>query len=238
MTITRTGERYAEKVLPAFEAIASATETITKGVGRGALRVRAYTTFSSKWLIPRLSEFKRLYPSIEVRLSTAVPDVDFDRDSADVAIQFGDGKWSHLQTDLLFPDEIEPVCSPGYLAATSGADQVPELLLRQRLLVAHYRRSDWDDWAAATGLQPAIRDAERMTFGSSLLTWQAAADGMGVAIGQKALLQHELQAGVLLTPFRRPVLRKLGHFLVRPRAQRESLKVRAFRDWILGAAGS
>jgi LysR family glycine cleavage system transcriptional activator len=72
-----------------------------------------------------------------------------------------------------------------------------------------------------------------MIFSTSLLTWQAAMDGLGVAIGQSALLATELESGLVVRPFNRPVLRNKGHYLVRPKVQRESRKVRVFRDWLL-----
>jgi LysR family glycine cleavage system transcriptional activator len=162
--------------------------------------------------------------------------VDFTRESVDFAIQFGDGHWPHTTADLLFPDEIEPVCTPRYLAGQAGADRRPDVLLRQRLLVSHYRRNDWDDWLAANRLADKAVDAERMTFSSSILTWQAALDGLGVAIGQKFMLSAELASGQLVRPFGLPLRRAQGHYLVRPEVQRESKKVMAFRDWLLAEA--
>jgi LysR family glycine cleavage system transcriptional activator len=195
--------------------------------------VRTYTTFAGKWLIPRLPEFKRLHPQIDVRITNAVPDVDFDRDNVDVAIQFGSGKWPRTKTDLLFHDEIEPVCSPGYLKEHVSGGRRPEALLGLRLLVSHYRRTDWDDWLSVTGMTSHAANAERMSFSSSILTWQAALDGLGVAIGQTALLKAEFDTGQLVRPFGRPVRRDMGHYLLRPEVQRESKKVSAFREWLL-----
>jgi len=236
VTLTRVGEAYAEQVVPAFEAIAGATERLLKSSTQGALRVRTYVTFAAKWLIPRLPAFQREHPGIEVRISNAVPDVDFDRDPVDVAIQFGDGRWPRVQADRLFADEIEPVCSPAYLAEHVKARRRPEGLLRGRLLVSHYRRSDWDDWLAAAGLAAQAAGAERMQFSSSVLTWQAAIDGLGVAIGQAAMLGAEFQSGQLVRPFARPLRSGRAYWLVRPQLQRESRKVAVFRDWLLATS--
>jgi len=236
VTLTHVGSTYAEQILPAFEAIGTATERLVRNTTQGALRVRTYTTFAAKWLIPRLPDFKRLHPSIEVRITNAVPDVDFGRDPVDLAIQFGEGRWPHMNADLLFPDELEPVCSPGYLARFPNAQKEPQSLLCERLLVSHYRRLDWEDWLASTHLEASAAAAERMTFSSSVLTWQAALDGLGMAIGQKFLLAPEIESGQLVRPFHRALRRELGHFLVRPLVQRESSKVNVFRDWLLAEA--
>ncbi len=235
VVLTRAGQTYAEQIGPAFDAIASATDTLTKATGQGSLRVRTYTTFAAKWLIPRLPTFKKAHPAIDVRIVTAVPDVDFDRDGVDLSIQFGDGRWPRTEADLLFHDEIEPVCTPAYLKLHGGI-QRREQLLAGPLLVSQFRRDDWDDWLSAKGLADRAAGAERMYFSSSVLTWQAATDGLGMAIGQRAMLSQELQSGQLIRPFALPLQRDSGHYLVRPAVQRESRKVTAFRDWILAEA--
>lgn len=235
VVLTRIGRSYADQVVPAFETIATATEKLTKVSSQGSLRVRTYTTFAAKWLIPRLPDFRLKHPDIEVRITNGVPDVDFDRDGVDVAIQFGDGNWPRVHTDLLFHDEIEPVCSPAYLKR-EARKQGPDVLLRKRLLVSQYRRTDWEDWLRANRLEEKSSEAESMSFSSSILTWQAALDGLGVAIGQTALLLPELESGQLVRPFNRPLCRTKSHYLVRPQVQRESRKVMMFRDWLLESA--
>lgn len=233
--LTRAGQTYAEQIVPAFEAIAAATERLSKAAGQGSLRVRTYTTFAAKWLIPRLPAFQKLHPGIDVRIVTAVPDVDFDRDGVDLAIQFGPGKWPRVEAELLFSDEIEPVCTPAYLKQHGGIRR-RDTLLDGPLLVSQFRRTDWDEWLDATGHAERAAGAQRMFFSSSVLTWQAALDGLGIAIGQRALLAQELQSGQLIRPFSTPLQRDQGHYLVRPAVQRESRKVAAFRDWVLKAA--
>lgn len=237
VSLTRVGRAFADQVVPAFAAIADATEDLFKDTSPGALRLRTYTTFAAQWLIPRLPDFHARHPGIEVRLSTAVPDVDFDRDPVDMAIQFGDGRWPNVHADLLFPDLIEPVCSPQFLGQHAPDRSHPESLLRQCLLVAHYRRKDWDDWLAANGLQEMAADSPRMSFNSSVLTLQAALHGLGIAIGQPRLLAAEFDAGLLLRPFAnsrwKPLRRERAYYLLCPQHQRETKKTRAFREWLL-----
>ena len=233
VSLTRQGRAYAEQILPAFESIAEATERLVKDSSQGALRVRTYTTFAAKWLIPRLQDFRERHPSLEVRITNAVPEVDFDRDPVDLAIQFGHGQWPRVEADWLFHDEIEPVCSPAYWRTHAPDRAYPHALLRQRLLTSHYRRTDWQDWLAAQSLTDMAAGTPQMNFGSTFLAWQGAVDGLGLAMGQTALLSQEFEAGTLVRPFRHPLIRAQGYYLVRPRLQRPSRKVMAFRDWLL-----
>ena len=242
VSLTRAGRAYAEQIVPAFAQIANATEDLLNDNQQDTLRVRTYTTFAAKWLIPRLPDFHARHPGIELRLSTDVPDVDFDRDNVDMAIQFGDGQWPHVQIDRLFPDEIEPVCSPSFLAQHAPDRLHPESLLRQRLLVSHYRRRDWDDWLQVNELQSMCADSSRMSFSSSVLTLQAAVDGLGIAIGQTRLLSADFAAGLLLRPFAhtrwKPLRSERAYYLLRPLHQRESRKTQAFREWLLSTVAA
>lgn len=237
VSLTKAGRAYAEQIVPAFAMIANATEELLKDSSQDALRLLTYTTFAAKWLIPRLPDFHAKHPGIEVRLSTAVPDVDFDRDEVDMAIQFGDGQWPNTQSDRLFTDQTEPVCSPAFLAMYAPESQHPESLLRQRLLLSRYRRNDWSDWLEVNQLTSMSVDSKRMSFGSSILALQAAVDGLGIVIGQTRLLASDFETGRLLRPFAgtrwKPLRSDRAYYLLRPLHQRESNKTWAFREWLL-----
>ena len=237
VSLTKAGRAYAEQIVPAFAMIANATEELLKDSSQDALRLLTYTTFAAKWLIPRLPDFHAKHPGIEVRLSTAVPDVDFDRDEVDMAIQFGDGQWPNTQSDRLFTDQTEPVCSPAFLAMYAPESQHPESLLRQRLLLSRYRRNDWSDWLEINQLSSMSIDSKRMSFGSSILALQAAVDGLGIVIGQTRLLASDFETGRLLRPFAgtrwKPLRSDRAYYLLRPLHQRESNKTWAFREWLL-----
>lgn len=241
VSLTPVGRAYADEIAPAFAAIGNATESLLRETRQGALRLRTYTTFAAKWLIPRLPDFHARHPDVEVRLTTAVPDVDFQREPVDMAIQFGDGLWPNVRADLLFTDQFEPVCSPGFLADHAPDRSHPESLLRHTLLEARYRRKDWDEWLAANGLQEMSAGSSRMSFHSSVLALQAAVSGLGLAMGQPRLLEAEFAAGQLVRPFAhtrwKPFRRDLAYWLLRPPHQRETRKTRAFREWLLETVG-
>lgn len=232
ISLTQAGLRYGEAIAPAFESIAKATGEIMRSGSDSTLRIQTYTTFAAKWLIPRLSDFHARHSDIAVVITNSVKDVDFDRDPVDLAIQMGRGAWQGMDTDFLFEDVIEPVCSPAYLRANAPEAAYPQALLRKRLLVSHYRQKDWQTWARLCRYESEIQDVESMQFSSSVLTWQAAADGLGIAIGQTALLVDDLANGKLLAPFHLPVRTGASYYLVSPQLQRQSRKVEVFRDWL------
>ena len=237
VTLTQAGQNYAAKVLPAFEAIGEATDELTAPSRAGVVRIGTYNAFAAKWLIPRLPDFQARHPGIEISISNIIHEVDFDRDPVDAAIQFGNDEWQDAKSDLLFRDEIEPVCSPAFLAQHAPNPRYPQSLLRQSLLNSRYRRTDWDVWLQANDLsEVAAEGHQRMTFSTNLLCWEAAVDGVGIAMGQPALLRKELEDGRLVRPFASPLTRDEGYYLLRPKHQREFRNMTVFRDWLLATA--
>ena len=69
------------------------------------------------WLLPRISEFRRLHPDTKIRLVTQDTPIDLERDMVDVVIRYGDGAWPDGPGVLLCEDDVFPVCSPVYAAA-------------------------------------------------------------------------------------------------------------------------
>lgn len=237
VTLTAVGDEFAARIIPAFEQIADATAHITSPADDNQIRVQTYTTFAAKWLIPRLENFHQRYPALNVLIINSVNDVDFEKDKVDFSIQLGRGTWPGADVDVLFDDIIQPVCSPAFLHHHAPNTKYPQAVLRTRLLVSHYRpTTDWELWARENAYKDEIAPTPSMSFSSSVLTWQAAMDGLGVAMGQMALLDNDLAQGKLVAPFDLPVQTGRSFCLLRPKVQREVSKIRLFRDWLLSQA--
>lgn len=233
IVLTQAGTRFSDEISPALDVISSSTKEIMRSGADNKLRIQTYTTFAAKWLIPRLSSFNKRYPDVAVVITNSVQEVDFDRDVVDLAIQMGNGAWPGKEVDFLFEDVIEPVCSPEFFRKHAPETAYPQALLRTRLLISHYRPRDWQAWARLCRYEKEIDGTESMRFSSSVLTWQAAIDGLGIAIGQTALLADDLHNDKLIAPFHLPIKTGASYYLVRPQLQRQSRKVTAFRDWML-----
>jgi LysR family transcriptional regulator, glycine cleavage system transcriptional activator len=228
--LTPEGDAYFREVAPAFELIAAATTRLRQSGDQDLLRVRVYPTFAAKWLIPRLARFQAWAPSVRFELDTDVAPVDFTRSPLDAAIQFGRGDRADVLTEFLIADEIEPVCSPALLAGAKPPLDLDEMM-RLPLLHARYRRGDWADWAAASG-RPDLAELPGLELSSSMLAYQAAEQGLGVAMGQAGLLTDSFARGALMRMFERPLRRSLAYHLLTPGDREPPLRVRAFRAWL------
>lgn len=229
--LTEVGQRYLDDIGPAFERIAVATRRLAAERKESSLRLRVYSTFAAKWLVRRLADLQRTYPEVRLKISTAVAPVDFDKEPVDASIQFGNGDWPNVESTYLFGDEIRPVCSPALIKSIKSKLQ-PRDVLRFRLIHSRYRSQDWPDWLKSTGLEMP-HEADAMTLPNSLLAYQAAVDGLGVAMGQTRMIEAELASGALVFLSDHVLNRDLGYYLVTPRKPQNEEKLGLLRDWLL-----
>jgi LysR family glycine cleavage system transcriptional activator len=179
--------------------------------------------------VPRLGGFLDAHPQIDLRLSATERPVDFIRESVDVGIRWGYGRWAGLHSEKLMEDECFPVCSPALLPK------------RRRLALSDLARltllhddspDDWRRWlraAGATGIDP-----ERgHVFTDASLTLQLAVAGRGIALGRRVLVERELVEGRLVRPFSQAIPSDPAYYLVFSPPTAELPRVRAFRAWLL-----
>ncbi len=233
ISLTESGEAYRKEIGPAFSRILWATNEIREHRLSDPLRLRVYSSFAARWLIPKLPAFKELHPNIDFRMNTAVQPVDFSRDSVDMAIQFGNGQWPDVSCKKIMGDDIQPVCSPKLYEAVGGIDTVEDLK-KVQLISARLRSKDWKDWMEdrrITGFDPNF-----MEFPSSHLAYQAAGAGLGVAIGQLQLVEDDIRDGKLMLLFDKPLSRDLGYYAMWPSELSLGQKMRVFLNWICNVA--
>jgi LysR family glycine cleavage system transcriptional activator len=236
ITLTAYGERYLVDVVRAFEMLRTATVNLTESRRRRTLKIRAYTTFSMKWLIPRLSSFHAQHPDIDVSLTTSLQPVDFAAEEVDAAIRLSHAPSSELGFDRLVPNELVPVCSPAFLEAHPGlCDATPEALRDLTLLHSLARREDWAKWLTAAGVR-GVNPLGGLSYESSILAYLAASQGNGVAIAQRVLVMDDLEAGRLVMPFSFVLDEgSFTYYLVYPKNRESSPEFSEFRDWLVSS---
>jgi LysR family glycine cleavage system transcriptional activator len=228
--LTPQGKALFEEVTKALDLIRASSEKILHPTAGQSIKIRTYTTFIAKWLIQRIPQFQEQHPHIEILLSGGLQPEDFEEET-DYSIQFGSSHetWSGNTNWFLFHDEIDAVCSPQLL------EQIPlnsiSDLSQHKLLHSKYRKDDWQDWIKQFNRTDLIGQCKEMVFSSSLLNYQAAIDGLGVAIGQIHLLHNEIKKGLLVTPFNKAVKRELGYYLVK-HSKRTDDNFKLFKEWL------
>lgn len=234
VTLTEAGAFYAERLSGALERIDDATEALLARERRETLTICAFPSLVMRWLIPRWSAFNNAHPDIDVRYATTMGPVDFERDAVDAVILAEDREFLGYDAELLFRAELVPVCSHALLNGTPPI-HTPQDLREHTLLHAQTRPNDWARWLTTAGVE-GIDTHRGMTLESTSIAYQAAIEGLGVAIGIRELIPQDLARGLLVTPFLDLPKLSLDYFLVMPERMKDNRNLARFRDWIMADA--
>ena len=236
IVLTDAGQLFLPLISQGFEHFHEAITRLRQRDDDGPLTITSAPSFVSKWLIPRLSSFKRLHPDIDVRIDTSDRLVDFSREDIDVGIRFGDGVYPELDTVFLFAFDLIPVCSPELLRGEHQLREVSDLK-HFTLLHSNYDALDpgWPDWAMWLKVVEAddVDSSHGIYFNQSDQLFQAALDGQGVALLANVMAEPEVAAGRLVQPFSARLPVKLNYHVVTSPHKAGIAKVAAFRQWIL-----
>ncbi|KAA2213595.1 LysR substrate-binding domain-containing protein [Teichococcus oryzae] len=187
--LTKAGAHFAEELQSGFSQIQAAVDHLR--AQPAPLRIRAYTTWALRWLIPRLPRFHAAHPGIDVEVSTSTAIVDLAREGVDAAVQtvhadaappFGGRR---LQAVM-----ISPFAAPSLLKGVPGPWPASA-----RLLGSKVRAGDWDLWlrqASTDAMQPPL------LFESTTLAIQAAMEGLGIVICSPSFVREEVETGKLV----------------------------------------
>jgi LysR family glycine cleavage system transcriptional activator len=227
---------YLRVLSDTFQGLDGATRRFLDARRGRPLHIHCSMTFTLRWLVPRLTAFHASHPLREIRITTAVVPITskLEEGDVDMMIELGDGDWPGLIYHRLADSELVPACSPKLLEQFSAARR-PEELAGQTLLHSLARPDDWANWLAAAGAG-SVDTYRGLRFESSSLAYQAAIEGMGVAIAQRCLVQEDLKAGRLVLPFDFSHKDGCGYFMIYLPALAQERRLVEFRDWILDPA--
>jgi DNA-binding transcriptional LysR family regulator len=206
-TLTAAARTLQPALTQAFEQIHEAVRSLGDA-HESPLDVACFSTFTVKWLIPRLFDFHAHHPGIEVRLRTTDTGTDAAREGFDLLITAiptdrdssgNSGNSGHSIADdemalPLFDEYLGPVMSP----AMAGPVARPHDLASLPLLHTRGRRDAWDLWAASMGMAPPA--AAGPVYEHYYFTLEAALRGLGAAVAPWHLVMDDVQAGRLVAP--------------------------------------
>ena len=238
VSLTEDGERVAKDLSESFDCLKVSVAKLRRRT-TARLRVVAAPSFASRWLLPRLPDFQRRHPSVDLMIDPSGHAPDFERDGSDAAIVFGCHPHAGTKSDCLFENRLVPVCSPDFLERHGPLDRW-EALAKLPLLHAEDASvdpplPDWRDWLKAAGVsQLGALNGPR--FGACHMVIEAARLGQGFALGLGTLVADDLEAGALVAPFELSLPIPQTYALVYPPEHATRPALRSFRSWLLGYA--
>jgi LysR family glycine cleavage system transcriptional activator len=230
--LTAAGERLLPRVRSALQDLERAVDEARLERSTGPLTVSMLGSFLQEWLLPRLPEFQRLHPRIDLRIHTTPALVDFLHSDVQAAIRFGAGTWPHLHAEKVIDDWFVPVCAPLLLDRLGPVESHADLDRHQLL---HSSSEPWRAWLAG---EASVEEwAPRgTTFDDSTAVLRAATAGQGLALSRWSLCAQEVAAGRLVVASRTLIRTRQAYFFVCPQPFLAMEKVARFRSWLLDKA--
>ncbi len=239
LKLTAQGEALAPVLSDGFEQIGMTLDQMRQAGPAASIRISSTPTFAAKWLVPRLRDWYASPDASRISPQPSLEFVDLRQDGFDFAIRCGIPPWEGLVHELLMPIHLVPVSSPAYTAQHAAIEQ-PSDALQHALIHAdvgdHGQGEEWREWLRGNGVD-CPSDLAGLSFHDPALAMQAAADGLGLAIGYLELIDRDLQAGSLITAAAANVRHEYSYYLVYPRDLELAPALAGFRSWIKGQTG-
>lgn len=233
-TLSVAGHRYLDEIEASMEAIRRSTATIRGEEPASRLRLVAPHSLAMEWLTPRLGRLRRTLPDVDLELRIARSPDALTLGRAEVALLAGPRDFARLPHAPLLKSFAVVVAAPELLAV-HGPISAPADLAGQRLLSVTEPADLWAQWARSYGFASPLPKAE--AYQTLAMMYEAAAAGLGVAIGVTPLVDRFIAEGRLVPCFGPVAPLSTAYYLVfRDEFTRARRDVSALTTWLTAEA--
>ncbi len=230
LTLTAEGEQLARALHLGFESIGTVVEELMKSGEARPVHVSLTSSFAASWLMPRLPAFQAEYPQINLAIDPSPHLVALTPGGVDVAIRYGAGGWSGVESEMLLETPFVVVAAPGLLGGKTS--WTPEELAHLPWL-EELGTTEASTWLAKRGVaHPPL--AGRMSLPGNLLLDGLRA-GQGVTATVRHFVENDIRAGRLIELYAEPELSGY-HVLTAKTPLRPAVKT--FVTWLKRQSGS
>lgn len=202
---TEAGRQYLERIGPALEAMDDAADAArdTMSEPAGPLRVTASVAFGERWLLPRVADFRRLHPKIDLELILSDGRLDLTAEGIDLGLRLGTRPTSGTMVfSKLFDTRYRVVASPEHLARFGRPARPEELGDHDGVL---FRLPGFrDGWRFRRAPDTRVSEAlpkPSLVISNALAVRRAAVMGQGAALLAEWTITEDLSSGRLVDLF-------------------------------------
>jgi LysR family glycine cleavage system transcriptional activator len=254
--LTEAAKASLPRLREGFDALAAAVETVRERADEAELVITAPPVFTARWLMPRLADFARSEPKIDVRVvansrmvdsgaldsPVLIGTLDLRSDASGVEIHLGHGEYPGHRADRLFGVKMVLVASPelidGEPPLRKPEDLAQHVLLHDDAMEIVAHGSAWQKWLEQAGVADRVDGSRGPHYTSNILALEAASHKLGVALALRPLIDADVASGRLRSPFDIEVNPRSAYYLVCPEVIAERPAVQAFRTWLLKQAAT
>lgn len=234
VVLTDEGRSLSRVLTKAFDDIRAEVEVYGQST-RKTVTLAVGPIFGTRWLVPRLAQFRSDLPNIELILHDSPRITDAVMMGTHLAVDWGEGSWSGLQNYHLMDITYAPVLSKALMAERGGLKSPKNLA---RYTIIHQRdRSEWAAWLALAGCA-GLTLKEEITITDTNTVMHAALEGQGVSLGIFPFVDQELKAGKLVKPFDIELKPTRSFYLLAKPSSERTPEVASVIRWLLDQAGA
>ncbi|SMF25318.1 transcriptional regulator, LysR family [Tistlia consotensis] len=215
--------REIEGALREIEARRTGAETVTLSVS---------TAFTTHWLMPRMSELHRLFPTLDLRFQLLAGPLGGPVDEVDLGMRFVEGEDARHEAALIMPEIVLPICSPAYLEQRrqEGRDGQP---FPNTIVNLSKAEPDWSRYFSSERPDGETGAGNSLIFSDYAIVVQAALLGQGIALGWLNVVSHWLRGGALVPAADEPIVTGRRCHLVHLKERPLRPVAAQLRDWII-----
>jgi len=217
--LTHAGHSLLRAVEPMLARLDGTVRQIRIAQGRAQISLSTFPSFATLWLMPRLTDFERRHPGIDIRLSATDRLADTDDPELDLLLRHCRPERAPAGAERMFGEVLTPVVG-ARMADAIARGEAPPLAkpadLAQHALVEVEDNTPsanalaWPAWLGAQGLgHLAPRRWYSVNFNHQQI--QAVVAGQGVGLAWLPMVHDALARGELVEPFG-PALRLRSSF--------------------------
>lgn len=227
VTLTEKGQDLAVAVAKFLGDLQGKVGALQGHDEQNVLRITTTHSFAIKWLVPRVGEFTRQHPDLDIRIDSNDKAVDLDDDSVDVAIRYGIA--SPDDPAVVFLERLVAVYSPALLAP--GQDILTLADLPRFPLIYADTTETWIQLLRENRVLRGDYQFSR-SYSNAAVRAQAALAGQGIALVSYTVAYQDILNGTLKMIECRSAPFEYGYRFLVNRRKVALPKIGLFRHWL------
>lgn len=234
LILTEQGELLFRTAHDVFSKISIAEQQIgdSKVSPEGPLRITTTVAFGSVWLTPRMEEFLKLYPTIDVSLVLSDEDLDLSMREADVAIRMIPPTQGDLIQRPLMKMPYKVFASPDYLKRYGIPNNVHDLDNHKLIVYGEDARPPIErvNWLLEVGLKKGQTRKAALRVNNIYGIFRAVEGGLGIGAVPDYMQRESSRLVEVLPELDGP---SIEAFFVYPEELRNMKRIAVFRDYLV-----
>jgi len=225
--LTTAGRMYYSKVGVSLDVLHKATQEVQSADEKEIIVVETPLTFAMHWLIPRLADFKKQFPKIDLRLRTSSEPILVHRE-IDLFIRRSPNQFSGLKAKKFLSERSRLVCAPEVLGDLESWSD--EMIYSLPVISMRSRQELWPMWFRKAELN--MNSVEnQILLDNTVLAIEAAIQGLGVAlIPELFLTKYISKESLVYVPKSQKITSGAYYYLKSPLHDED--KASKFLKWI------